>query len=284
MIFNVIRSVKNRIAFRVRVKSIREPKVIGAVEFKGDTESKILADLKGLGVEARNFVIDLKKYREYFEKAGYEKKYPSYYSFNIHEKSLEHFIAAELLSLKKGEIYVDIASETSPVPEIYRNLFHCETYRQDLSYPAGINGDRIGCDASKMPVNPEFADKMALHCSFEHFEGEADANFIKEASRVLKPGGRCCIVPLYLFERYAIQTDPGQHGSVEFEPDAIIHCSNGWRNRHGRFYDAEHLKRRVLDNLNGLNYTVFRIVNAKDVHASCYVKFALLLEKPHERS
>lgn len=274
-----VKSIRNEIAFRIRFRSIREPKVIGPVEFKSGTESRILADLKALGMQVHDFKIDLKRYRAYFEKAGYAGKYPGYYSFNIHEKSLEHFITAELLELKKDDIYIDIASETSPVPEIYKSLFHCKTYRQDLSYPEGVNGDRIGGNAAQMPVVSNFATKMALHCSFEHFEGDADEMFIREAFRVLKPGGRCCIVPLYLFESYAVQTDPGDHGSVAFEPDAIVYCAKGWKNRHGRFYDPRHLKSRIFQDPGRFKYNLFRIVNAKEVHGSCYVRFGLLLEK-----
>ncbi len=266
--------------FRRRCQTIREPKSIGPVEFSEGTEQAVASGLASLGIPVKEFIIDAGRYNDYFRKAGYLEKYPGYYRTNIHEKSLEHFIASELLDLKKGDVYIDIASENSPVPEIYGGLFGCRAYRQDLSYPEGLQGDRIGGDAANMPVPEAFADKMALHCSFEHFEGNADVEFTRELSRVLKKGGKCCIVPLYMSDRYAVQTDPVACGGVEFEQDAVVNCAKGWGNRHGRFYDPAHFKARIFDNLGAkAAATLYRVTNAKKVDPSCYVRFALLIEK-----
>ena len=72
----------------------------------------------------------------------------------------------------------------------------------------GISDNVIGgYVAANMPLEDGFATKMGLHCSFEHFEGDADMRFIGEASRVLETAVRLCIVPLHLFNTYAIQTD-----------------------------------------------------------------------------
>jgi hypothetical protein len=75
---------------------------------------------------------------------------------------------------------------------------------------------------------------MSLHCSFEHFEGWSDRDFILEAARVLAPGGRLCIVPLYLAPEYSeerIQTmtlggesharDPGSQFSRVYDPPSL---------------------------------------------------------------
>jgi hypothetical protein len=67
--------------------------------------------------------------------------------------------------------------------------------------------------------------------------------------------------------------------NVGFEDDALVHAAAGWGNRHGRFYDPEHLINRIGKNLHGLNLTVHRIRNAKSIDPSCYVQFAAVLEK-----
>jgi hypothetical protein len=230
----------------------------------------------------KTYEIDVADYRAYFDEAAYKEKYPNYYDFNLPEKSLEHYITARLLDLNPNDIYIDVASEGSPVPEIYNRLFGCTTYRQDLAYPEGLNGNAIGGDAAAMPIPDGFASKIALHCSFEHFEGESDIGFIREAGRVLRSGGSVCIVPLYLFDEYVIQTDPNVSvpEKVQFEDDAIVYCDPSWGNRHGRFYDPAHLMNRVHNHLNDLTLTVYRIANAKEVDQSCYVEFAALITKP----
>jgi hypothetical protein len=133
-----------------------------------------------------------------------------------------------------------------------------------------------------LPLPDGFATKLALHCSFEHFEGDSDIGFIREVPRILRPGGSACIVPLYLCEEYAIQTDPevAVPGRVVFEGDATVYCARGWGNRHGRFYDPAHLASRLRRNAHGLAIEVYRIVDAAQVDASCYVRFAMVLRKP----
>lgn len=261
---------------------LRDPKKSEQIQYSPGTEERITRRLRSLGISVTDYNIDPTDYWRYFVAARYLQNYPDYYSFNRPEKSLEHYLALRFLQLEMQDIYIDIASEHSPVPEIYQWLFGLTAYRQDLEYPSGIHGRKIGGDAAHMPVPDEFATKMALHCSFEHFEGESDIGFVREMARVLSPGGKACIAPLYLFDEYAIQTDPvvAVQGNVVFEDDAALYCAQGWGNRHGRFYDPEHFASRVCANLGDLRIQIYRIMNAQTIDTSCYVRFALLVTKP----
>ncbi len=261
---------------------IRDPKTTAPFNYTPESLAAILHGLEAHGFEVRDIRVDPAAYRAYFDAAGYTQRYPGYYSFNLPEKSLEHFVAAQLLGLSAQDVYIDIASEHSPVPEIYSRLFGCKSYRQDLAYRAGLHGDEIGGDAAAMPVPDGFATAMALHCSFEHFEGDADERFIREIGRVLNPGGRVCFAPLYLWHEYGVLTDPAVAlaEGVEFNPDAVVYCKPGWGNRHGRLYDAAHLDSRIRRHLDGLQMTLYRVVNATDVHESCYLQFALTIARP----
>ncbi len=263
-------------------EGLRQPVRTRPVELAEGAEARIAARLRASGIPVVPYVIDVPDYRQYVDAAGYLTRYSEYYATNIWEKSLEHYLAAQLLSLAPGDRYIDIASEHSPVPEIYRRVFGCETFRQDLSFPPGFADDTIGSDAADMPVPDGFATCMALHCSFEHFEGDADARFIEEARRVLKSGGRLCIVPFYLSEEYCIQTDPviAAGETIPFESDAVLHGAEGWGNRFGRFYDVEHAMARVLRPGAGLSATVFLFSNFREAHPTCYARFALLLSRP----
>jgi SAM-dependent methyltransferase len=271
--------------FETCYAQVRPPKKRGGVSYSQGAEGRIVQRLRGLGLEVYDYEIDAADYRQYFRAARYVEDFPDYYPDNLPEKSLEHYVAAKLLRLNEQDTYIDIASEHSPVHEIYRRLFGAKTYQQDLAYPPGLNGAMLGGDAANMPVPDGFASKMALHCSFEHFEGETDSRFISETARVLRPGGAVCIVPLYLFEEYAIQTDPvlALSAGIAFEDEAAIYCAQGWNNRHGRFYDAEHLLTRVCKHLNGLTLEIYTLVNVQQVDASCYARFAMLIKKPEVR-
>jgi len=254
---------------------LRHPKRWGWLPWE---EKGLIDSLFNLGIPVQDFVVSVGQYKDYFDRAEYSSRYPEYYRWNIAEKSLEHFVAQQLLELNPTDVYIDIDSEGSPVPEIYQRLYGCVTYAQDLSYQPGIHDNRIGSDAASLPLPDGAATKMALHCSFEHFEGDSDSGFIKEAARVLPVGGKIVIVPLYLAPRYAIVTDPlvSRASRVRFEPDVLVMAVKGWGNRHGRFYDPHHLASRVLGVANDLMFSILRIVNTNEVDETAYARFVLV--------
>jgi SAM-dependent methyltransferase len=277
--------LQGRLFWESRFDQVREPKVRGAVPHEAATQRALANQLRDAGFDVSEMALDLDDYRRFLVRARYDR-FPTYYAGGqdegFHEKALEHYLAARLMGLDPGDTYVDVASFDSPTPRIYRDLFGCDTYRQDLVYPPGRTGDQIGGDAAHMPVPDEFATRMALHNAFEHFEGESDIGFIHEAARVLRPGGKLCIVPLLLFDRYAIQTDPAvfPRGGISFERDATVYGARGWRDRHGRFYDVASLGARIREQLGCLRLRIVVVGNEHDVHPSCYVKFVALIEKP----
>lgn len=276
--------IKQLILWEFYFKSLRDPKLKGTIPHDPIIQEKIVQRLKQSNIKVVEFEIDISEFKGFLDRAAYQN-YPKYYGLvrkrNLIEKSLEHFIAAKVLEINKEDIYIDIANSNSPSPEIYNKIYKCKTYRQDLIFPEGINGNVIGGNACNMPIEDEFATKMALHCSFEHFVGNSDIEFIKEANRVLKKGGKLCIIPLYLYKNYAIQTDPSSlplHG-INFEEDAILYCVNNTGIQHNRFYDIKHLNSRIRKNLGNLKMSIYVIKNEKRVHTSCYVKFFALFEK-----
>ncbi len=92
----------------------------------------------------RPLSIDLTAFEKYVTDAEYDRRYPEYYAGNLPEKSLEHYVAFHLLDLHEGEVFIDLASEHSPLSEIFERLTGARTYSQDIMYPDGIHGRRIG--------------------------------------------------------------------------------------------------------------------------------------------
>jgi glycosyltransferase involved in cell wall biosynthesis len=241
----------------------------------------ISSSLRQLGIEVVDYIVDIDEYKQFFQDAGYIKNFPQY-NFSLPEKSLEHYLAVEFLKFNSSDIYIEVGSEADVASKIYPHLYGVSSYVHSSAYPSGINQNMIGGTVTNLPLPDGFATKMAVH-TFCSLEEDADMGFIKEAARLLKPGGRVCILPLYLFDEYAVQTDPVtaiSTGGVKFEEDAIVYCSLGWGHRHARFYDPQHLFDRIYRNLIGLKLKIYRIKNAKQVDDSCYIQFAAVLEKP----
>jgi len=246
-----------------------DPEILSAVE----------ADFARSNVPVIPLSVNEDVWQNYVKRAEYGVRYPDYYPDSLPEKSFEHFMSLRLLEVKAGEVFVDVASENSPVPKIYSRLSGCVSYRQDIMYVPGFSKDKIGGDACNMPIADGFADKIALTCSLEHFEHEKDRELFAELSRVLKPGGRLCIVPLYMFTKPANQTDPtvSVPAGVEFDRDVAVYCAKGWVNRFARFYSVESLIERLLDpSAAAFTFTVFKIMNADVLDRNIYARWALV--------
>jgi hypothetical protein len=249
------------------------------------TAPQTIAAIRQLGLQAglpfQDFAIDLPAFQAYVASAGYTDRYREYYVGNQTEKSLEHFIAFSLLRLTPDDVFIDIASEHSPVADIYGSLSGATTYSQDIMYPAGVVDRRIGGDACAMPLPDGFASAASLTCSLEHFEQDADSRLFVELARVLKPGGAVCIVPFYVNTSHVVQTDPAVSvpAEVPFDETATVFCADGWGNRHGRFYSPQSFVDRIVRVVeSAFQFEAYYLTNASSI-PTVYARFALLARR-----
>ncbi len=258
----------------------------GAHVERGDIPYEdITEELTAAGVRVEPLTVDLPDFEAYVERAKYTRM-SGYYSGgadpNAREKYLEHYVSLELLAPRPGDVLIDVASMNSPFADVAAELHRVESHRQDLMFPPGVRGRTIGGDAAAMPLPDGFAHHLAMHCSFEHFEGDADSRFVREAARVLRPGGKCCSLPLYTSSTYAIQTHVRRWRMHEIRFDAgdRVYVADEWGPPFGRFYDAQSFVRRVVDHLGDMSLRIFEVTNARDVDPGCYLRYAMLIEKP----
>jgi hypothetical protein len=239
---------------------------------------EIAEHMRSIGSPVMDLKVSAPEFAEYFWRAEYALRYTNYYRGNLPEKALEHFVALQLLKPRPNDVFIDIASEGSPLPEIAARLHGCAAYAQDIMYDAGINDAQIGGDACCMPVQDGFAACATLTCSLEHFEGDADTRLFLELQRVLCPEGRVVVVPLYIFREAAVQTDPTYSAALDipFDSDVPIYCARGWKNRHARWYSAETLRSRIMDVCSQMSFEVYRLRDTEGIHPSIYARFCLL--------
>jgi len=244
-------------------------------------EGAIYRALVAAGVPVEPAVLDPVFLRMYGDAPEYDTYHRGRYWSVLAEKQLEHFLSIVYLDLKPDDVLIDIGSAKSPFPDIARRLAGCTVYRQDLLYETGVHGDRIGGDAVRLPLPDGSVTKLVLHCAFEHFAGDSDSGFIREAARVLAPGGRLCILPLYLATEYVIFTQPTfPWQEMPPDPEAVLwFTSGGTGEHHVRFYDVAALQRRVLQSCDPFRVRVLYLENARAAAESCYLRFILLLEK-----
>lgn len=136
----------------------------------------------------------------------------------------------------------------------------------DLVFPSGrSNFDRrieqIGADAGQLDMfEDDSVDLVCAHNAFEHFSGRSDSNCAKEIARVLRPGGKALISPLFCDETYSLSINPfscfvtssGHELSDQIEEElSLSRVRVDFRSNivspYSRRYDLEALKARVLD-------------------------------------
>ena len=240
-----------------------------------------------LGVPLEDVSVDIADFRKWL--AGYpevEHAYRDAGDVRI-EKCLEHYLSFTLLGLHSRDTFVDVAAARSPFAEVLHRRVGLTAYRLDLSFRKGIHGRDIGADAGDTGLPDGFASALALHCAFECFMGDADVRFVAEAARILRPGGRYAIAPLYVDETYTIATSPycRQEGLV-FDPGARkVWRDDAYHVPFSRHYSPQSLIDRIYARIpTGMAGKVHFVDNLVDVGRSfpgqrIYCYFAFICRK-----
>tara|TARA_B110000483_G_scaffold79008_1_gene98425 strand:- start:3974 stop:4813 length:840 start_codon:yes stop_codon:yes gene_type:complete len=225
---------------------------------------KSSSDLSGLNIDFSEYTIDEDRFEAFYERHSY-KKIPEYvnspYEAVVVRKALEHYISLDVVSKElNGSSIIDIASSHSPFGRIARKEYQFKDYyKQDLSYPSGINGEMIGGDAAAMGLPDGSIDYMFLHNSWEHFEGFSDIAFLFEASRLLRKNGKVVIIPLDILSAPICATSPS------FWMDSVGKETMKWPVFDSRFKISieEGIKQRLIKRhtLSTLNNDISEIKN-----------------------
>jgi len=176
-----------------------------------------------------------------------------------HKKLVEFFSTYKKLSPQANDVFMDAAGGIkSYLPKI-----NCKKkYMQDIRISSNLKQqlgnliEYVECDGGKIPLPGESIDKISCHHSFEHFQKDSDSLFIKQAQRLLKEDGKCCIVPIFLSDQYFEVTDSLSF-SMKFDDrskrviDLTATIPGGSRcGNYARIYDLKAFQIRVLNNID----------------------------------
>jgi SAM-dependent methyltransferase len=237
--------------------------------------------LEAAGARVEHFTLDPAAFQTFLQQADFPDWYsggPSSPAFR--EKTLEHYVGAQLLEIASGDVYMDVGADNSPFAPIAEQLYGCAGYRLDAAYRRAVHGRYIGSDVRSIPLPDRSVDKMAAHCAFDHFQGDADEAFLREAGRLLRPGGRLCILPLYLdvVTTNYIDSSTWARPAV-LDPDARVIEVPGWGYEFSRFYAPERLVELAAKQSDCLSLRVFEIHGTEEAGPGCYLRMAALFER-----
>lgn|GEM_PF-1049592 len=202
------------------------------------------------------------------------------------EKIFEHFVAWETLvkDLKKNEIYIDVAAASSPwVKLLNEKGFKAIGIDLNRSYKFPDDPNYLVMDATKTSFKDESVSGVSLQCAFEMFTGDDDTNLVREFGRILKPGGKAVIVPLYMHTHYCGHTTKDFRFSKKcHDKGAKLYLRKDYTGvPFSRKYDVYKLKERILSAVDesGLKYKIYVLKNGKEIKEGVYCHFILELVK-----
>jgi hypothetical protein len=260
--------------------------------YQNPTQAELLLIEEGLqqqGIKLHNYFVNKKMLNDF----GLDFPFPGDYHGGRNggvwnEKILEHYIAYDLLNLRSyssSNIYVDVAACGSPWAKILRDKLSIRSYAIDLAYP---KTEYLKYDYYKVEnaVSTSFTNSevrgMSLQCAFEMFNGHDDIGLIKEASRILEPGGKLIISPLYMHTHYCFYSSPDFFGKGYADKDGKEYIRMDSRNiPASRKYDVVKLAERILSKVDelGMKHKLHVLRNGKELSDEVYCHFILEVSK-----
>jgi hypothetical protein len=259
--------------------------------YQSPTENELLsieADLNSLGITVSDYSPDPTKFKIFQEEAWFPQNYFGGIQSEVWvEKLLEHWLASELLGLDKyssDDIYVDIAACNSPWAMTLRQRRNIAAFAIDISpIPATFSSFTYYKqeDATKTSFASKAVRGASLQCAYEMFVRDNDINLIAELGRILLPGGKVVIAPLYMHTHYCAYSTPEYYGKGYVDEHAKEYLRTDCLGvPSSRKYDAAELKRRVLDPIvkAGMKFQLLAIRNKAELGKGVYCHFILVIE------
>jgi SAM-dependent methyltransferase len=205
--------------------------------------------------------IPRESFEGWFKKIDYAKNYSDYSKTYpdtkmVKKKALEHFLSIDILEINEEDVILDMAGSTSPFCDILRDFhglkdaYHQDLPREDLGIREGVHNYVIGSDAASIPLADSSFNAIVSHNAWEHFENGADVEAISECIRLLKPGGRAIILPLFLsLEHHTITSIHAWYKYKrfpKFDKSGIVVVDESISQPFSRHFDMESLTRSCI--------------------------------------
>lgn len=250
--------------------------------------ARIEKDMLAVGIRCADYLPDHTAFAAFKAQMAFPPDYHGGIGGGVlEEKLLEHFAAWDLLELERTPArwpYVDVAGASSPWARILREQ-GCKAYSIDLDpHPSFASLDYyLRADATATPFDAASIGGASLQCAFEMFTGDADTRLVVELSRILKPGGRVVISPLYTHTHPCYYQSPEYYGRPFGDTDATRYVRRHARGvPASRKYSARTLRERVWDPAlrAGLSPGMAVLRNKPSFGPGIYLHFILILDKP----
>ena len=289
--YGLLRAIKDSGGYFKRKSGYLDLKYRNIDKYKNptDNELKIIEEnFALLNLKTENLIVCKDDFDQFKKEYWFPENYHGGIDSVVYdEKLLEHFISHEILGIKhfeKEDIYIDFGSAHSPWVNQLAERYGIQSYAIDLEIPSEFDDydNYIASDACHTGFKEESVKAASAHCSFEMFNNNDDVDFVSELARILEPGGKAVIVPLYTHTHYCSYSTPSHFGKGFSDKDAIEYIRLDIDNiPSSRKYDPHKLKERILDTAVrlGLSYKIHVLQNKKEIGDNIYCHFILEISK-----
>jgi len=253
-----------------------------------DDLASIERDFQDAAIPTGEFIVDVRDFGLFQTQMPFSPDYHGGVSSGVwNEKIMEHYIAYRLLGLSeygRDDLYVDVAAACSPWARILRERLRMQAFAIDVNISASYR--HLNYYRSEDATRTSFPDSsvrgISLQCAYEMFTGDADIDLIKEMHRILRPGGRAVIAPLYMHTHYCCYSSPECWGRGYADKDATEYIHRQSRSvSSSRKYNVQKLQERVLGAISqlGMGYRVHILRNREELSPEIYCHFILEITK-----
>lgn len=265
-------------------------RTVTAKEYCNPTDvelASIETRMRDMEILCNDFVVDEYEFEDFINLVGFPSNYHGGTGTGVYrEKLQEHFVAWKFLSLDISfhTPYVDVAAGSSPWVLLLKNR-GVDACAIDLSISPEFVPEScyLRQDATRTGFENESIGGASLQCAYEMFSDDQDITFMHELGRILKPGGRAVISPLYTHSKACYYQTQEYNGKVPGDPEAKRYVRRDcWGVPFSRKYCPETLKSRVWDVSHnaGLQPSLHVLRNKSEMGNDIYLHFILVIDKP----
>ena len=195
----------------------------------------------------------------------YFPNWEKFFSDPFYKKLLELHSSWRLLEIRPEDTYLDLAGGLYTYTgfldsrrKLLNDRYVTPSLREEMK-KQGV--EIVESPAQCMPLDDCTVDKISCHHSFEHFRDDGDTRAIREIQRVLRPGGKACIIPLFLAIKHFEIVDSPWTSKSDLGATRVVDPTSPFpggvfSGGFARVYDVESLQSRVL---KAIDFSRFRV-------------------------